>query len=431
MSLDSSPLRDRMIFLVGARRSGTNWLQRVVGAHPDVALVPSETYLFSRGIAPLAERFHQGVRSSPSTGVMYMDAAELTDALRDFTDRALAPFLDAVPGASRLAERTPEHVTCLGLIGSIYPDAHIVQIVRDGRDVARSLLSQSWASAPKTMEEAAQEWHDAITAAEAAEPSLKRYRIVHYEQMLADPPTHVTDLYRWLDLRSSPEVVESALAEAEVRYNFDRNAPAIGSGKWRASFSEDGLDAFMHVAGDTLARLGYDPSKRPDTREAPAPAPAVSEPASRRTRRFGRADARSTAGAEGETEERSFQQQVNQRTEALMRRLDRVVSAVTRGRPGEVDPSGGADVSVRFLADDAGWTGRGPEAWARLKRSIESDQALAGRQQTGEPYVSVPTSSAVMTFRTSDGRRHLRMVLVMFRGDVITRFTYYQFPLDV
>ena len=136
MSLDSSPLRDRMIFLVGARRSGTNWLQRVVGAHPDVALVPSETYLFSRGIAPLAERFHQGVRSSPSTGVMYMDAAELTDALRDFTDRVLAPFLDGVPGASRLAERTPEHVTCLRLIGSIYPAISLWLLSRPGARAA-------------------------------------------------------------------------------------------------------------------------------------------------------------------------------------------------------------------------------------------------------------------------------------------------------
>ena len=65
------------------------------------------------------------------------------------------------------------------------------------------------------------------------------------------------------------------------------------------------------------------------------------------------------------TEERAFQQQVNQRTEALMRRLDRVVSAVTRRRPGELDPSVAADVSVRSVAHEAAWTGRGPEAWAR------------------------------------------------------------------
>ena len=47
-----------MIFNAGARRSGTYWLQRITCAHPAVAEVPSETYIFSHGIAPLMERFH-------------------------------------------------------------------------------------------------------------------------------------------------------------------------------------------------------------------------------------------------------------------------------------------------------------------------------------------------------------------------------------
>ena len=418
MTLQASPLRDKMIFLVGARRSGTNWLQRVVGAHPDVALVPSETYLFSRGIAPLMERFHHGVRNSPSTGAMYIDAADLTDALRDFCDRALLPFLQADPGATRLAERTPEHVMALDVIGRVYPDAHVVQIVRDGRDVARSLLSQSWPSAPKTMEAAAAEWRDCIAAAEAAAPALEHYAVVRYEEMLADPLPHVTALYEQLGLRATNDVVEGALREAEVPYNVDRTAPAVAAGKWRASYSPEDLETFMRVAGDTLARLGYavmDAAPRPDE-------PPTQQP---KRPRF----PRRAKGDPSEDAEKAFNAEIGRRSEALMRRLDRVVSAVTQRRPALLDADVSPDLWVRCVSADRDWTGRGVAAWEELKATIAADTVLSGQQRSGEPYVSLPNSSAVMIYDAPDGTAHARILVVSFRRQTITRLTYYQLPL--
>ena len=41
-----------LVLLVGAPRSGTTWLQTMLGAHPDV-VTPQETDLFSRYLAPL------------------------------------------------------------------------------------------------------------------------------------------------------------------------------------------------------------------------------------------------------------------------------------------------------------------------------------------------------------------------------------------
>ncbi|MBA3764805.1 MAG: sulfotransferase [Actinobacteria bacterium] len=42
---------ERMIFLVGATRSGTNLLGRMIASHPDVGAVPSESCFFSHGVA--------------------------------------------------------------------------------------------------------------------------------------------------------------------------------------------------------------------------------------------------------------------------------------------------------------------------------------------------------------------------------------------
>ena len=186
MSFESSPLHDRMIFVVGARRSGTNWIGRIIEAHPDVAAVRSESHLFSHGISPLMACFQHASKGSWQVGSIYMERDDLTAALRTFCDTVFASVLaDDDTGATRLLERTPHHSRYLQAIGAVYPDARVVHIVRDGRDVIRSLQQMSWG--PSTVAEAAEEWVESVTAARRDGPALAAFREVRYEDLLADP----------------------------------------------------------------------------------------------------------------------------------------------------------------------------------------------------------------------------------------------------
>jgi hypothetical protein len=420
-----------MIFLVGARRSGTNWLQRVVGAHPDVALVPSETYLFSRGIKPLRERFQHGVLGSWSTSFVYMDREELLDALRDLCDRAFLPYLEAKHGAARLAERTPEHVTCLDLIGEIYPDAHVVHIVRDGRDVVRSLLSQDWADAPQSIEAAAEEWRWCVDAAEDARASLRLYRTIRYEEMLADPLGQVTELYGWLGLSTTPTIVEGALLEAEVPFNVDAGAPVVAAGKWRESFTTDDLETFMRVAGPALDRLGYTTEDSTSARvSASTQPPHRSKPrAADRTPRW-RAIRRLSgkrAGLDTADREGIIRQVVRQLIDTQPI-LDRAVAAVTTRRAADLSTLMGPSAWVHILTSGDEWKGRGRAAQERLMETIAADEALNGRQVRGNVHLGLPTSTAVLTFAGPDGSRHERVIAVTIEKREVTGVTYYQLP---
>ena len=58
------------------------------------------------------------------------------------------------------------------LIAEVYPDARFVHIIRDGRDVARSIVAQPWG--PATVKEAAKEWGDSVAAGRAAAPRTGR-----------------------------------------------------------------------------------------------------------------------------------------------------------------------------------------------------------------------------------------------------------------
>src|SRR3954447_23593177 len=188
-----------MVFLVGAQRSGTNWLQRMLATHPDVVSLPGETQLFTLGIAALASSVQHGTVGSTSTAAVYMDRAEFVAATRAFCDAALAGVADRLnPDAARVLERSPNHVERLDLIGAVYPDAWIVHIVRDGRDVARSLVSQPWG--PRTVADAASLWARSIRSARAAAPQLARYQEVRYEDLLENPVDGLADVFRFLDL---------------------------------------------------------------------------------------------------------------------------------------------------------------------------------------------------------------------------------------
>ena len=241
-----------MIFNVGARRSGTYWLQRIVCAHPAVAEVPSETYLFSHGVAPLMERFQHDERGSQEVGKVFADRARLIAAIRGLCDTVFGEF--AEPGRTHVAERTPWHVYHLPLIAEVYPDARFVHIVRDGRDAVRSLVAQPWG--PGTVAGAAEEWRASVEAGRATAPVLAgRLLEVRYEALLSATEAEIERIYAHLGLEGS---LDAALAAAGEVANLGGHDSRVGAGKWREGWSRRDVRDFDRVAGDLLRELGYE-----------------------------------------------------------------------------------------------------------------------------------------------------------------------------
>jgi len=423
MSRTDSPLRDRMIFVVGARRSGTNWLQRILCARPDVAAVPSETYLFSHGLEPLVERFQHASPASPTTGFVYMEREAMLDALRLLCDRIFMSVLDAIaPKASRLVERTPDHVRHLRLIADIYPDAYLVHIIRDGRDVARSLLAQDWG--PSSIEDAAKEWRSAIAEAREVAPGLPRYREVRYEELLSSPQSQLSTLLEWLQLDASPGVVDAALLESGVGFNVDESAPQIVAEKWRASLTDEDLQRFNLIAGDLLTDLGYPDagSKPANERQSERAALRPSAGVSWLRRRIGRSRT---------AQSRSVGREIRSRATDGQSILDRALSSITARRFDSLRKLVAPGAYVRFVGAGTQWDGRGGEGLDRLIEAVRNDPALDGRVVRGDVHPSAPTLMAVTTYRLPDGSTQERVLVVTVVDSSITRLTYYRLPLDL
>ena len=213
MGIASSPLRDRVIFVEGAPRSGTTWLVTLLATHPDIAGVEAESHLFNYGLDHLFDNF-EGRRPDLPRLQSYLAREQLVDLARDLCDGIfLAMRSRVMPGAepSFVVEKTPVDHTRgerdLARKRECYPDAWYLHIVRDREAAARSLMGAPWL-ADRSYDTCAGIWDAAVGQIRTAFGDLDHYRELSYEELRADPAEALRPVFDWLGVASDEPVLE-------------------------------------------------------------------------------------------------------------------------------------------------------------------------------------------------------------------------------
>jgi Sulfotransferase domain len=171
-------------------------------------------------------------------------------------------------------------------ISAIYPEAKVIHIIRDGRDVAVSAAhhARNFGRARQRsgsnvtvgsifpegqLEKLAAEWALRVGKTVEDGPALlgENYTEVRYEDLLHDPEVEVRRLLTFLavasDEKSVTRCVEAASFEELSRgrkrgeedpSSFFRKGVA---GDWKRVFTQKERETFDREGGDLLARLGY------------------------------------------------------------------------------------------------------------------------------------------------------------------------------
>jgi Sulfotransferase family len=243
---------ERVVFVVGSPRSGTTFTGRALGSLP--GFVDLDEVQPWKAAIP-------GLLGTPDEVV----AQRLRRILQRVRVLGLA-------GGLRGVEQTPETSFVLAAALRAYPGAVAVHVVRDGRDVATSLLERGWLRAERTgvddarlpfgsharfwveagREEeftrvsdatrAAWAWRRYVTAAGAAP---ERTVVVRYEQLVAEPAAAAAPVAARLGVE--PDLVTAVFARA-----YDTSA-----GRWRSGLTPGELADVEREAGAALAELGY------------------------------------------------------------------------------------------------------------------------------------------------------------------------------
>ena len=186
----SSVLDKQFIFIIGAPKSGTTWLQIMISAHPQVCTTVELT-LFSKYTAPWikawkaeAANIQQG-RWNQGLPFLWSED-EFYGYLKEFLSKVYEKVLSINPQATHVLDKHPGYSMHVEDINMLLPGARFIHMIRDGRDVAVSMVAaqQRIGYGTGTIQDSAAEWKRNVRAAQETTQYHDRYMEVRYEDLL-------------------------------------------------------------------------------------------------------------------------------------------------------------------------------------------------------------------------------------------------------
>lgn len=266
-----------ILFVFGAPRSGTTFLNDVLRRHFDYGLCAEGKWVLREGsrvqsygdlrddanlrrlIATL-QKYSMFKHFRTAYSERFARPMELTAdrIIKHMPERSYAGLVYAVfqsvaeqMGKRHVGNKYPDYWKDLEQLDAWFPNALFLHVVRDGRDVALSVRKQNWGE--RTTYGSARRWVQVQKRASSFfnRISAERRLVLYYEELCASPDRIVDRLDRFLSsclVRRRREAAVEDIQQRVKRGNYQ---------KWRKEMPKGDICTFEAVAADWLRKHGY------------------------------------------------------------------------------------------------------------------------------------------------------------------------------
>lgn len=247
---DTSKSGEIAIFIVGCERSGTTLMEKILDKHSQIAICP-ETHFWMDGID---KNINKILNRRKSSQVAIDELKTFVDGFKEFSDHwkeyNLNPsdFFDSdkidyacsesiykliIEGQARkrgkqiFGEKTPGHVFSVDKIIEIYPNARVIQMIRDPRDTTISRLNKKAEKSKSIIDTLLNavfvniEWNLSTKLARMYQKALGgKYIVISFEELLQNPRGKIEQICNSLGINFE----ESMLNVSTINSSFSNES---------------------------------------------------------------------------------------------------------------------------------------------------------------------------------------------------------------
>lgn len=274
-------------FIVGAPRSGTTLLERLLNRHSDISIPPETAFFFllnNKGY--LAQKFTETkgreaiefyLSRRPARLLKLNDIPDIRERLTEKAESYKDIFINLMRliterEKSLIGEKTPHHLRCINYITDYFPDSRIVAIVRDGRAVVKSQVRHpNWGS---NLLMAAKSWKSDMHALKKLKESdfSGNVLLISYENLLLTPEDELKKICGFIGVDFQETMLHADENNVPEKYKdyYSQSWMKKSKGEvdrtridaWKKEYSDAELTLVQKIISDELVEYGYFPERR-------------------------------------------------------------------------------------------------------------------------------------------------------------------------
>lgn len=252
------------LFLIGAPRSGTTLLCKILNAHPSI-LMTNETAVFLQ-VAQIIELSKKGSKAGMTFGKTHNELWASTLAIGART--LIRQFYNQIANDEQRSdlkywgEKHPHFDRCLDFLKQEFPSAKYVYIMRDPRDSACSIAAMN--NTP--IEESVKNWLNLYRRYDSFISGLEEGQVFtqKYEDLINDYEGGCNNLLDWLGLKIDPAMakyideykdIDSHKTKARKLAKSDFKSTSLQ--RWRKDMNEDEISSANRLLASVLKKYHY------------------------------------------------------------------------------------------------------------------------------------------------------------------------------